>query len=62
MTRMLGFFPDDGVGDWALPDGMRTHISERLSVVRVGFVFMEFVCFLTSYFAAFGKIMFRCFL
>src|SRR5207302_619593 len=46
MTRMFGFFPVDCAGDCALvlPGLERTHISARLSTVRMSFVFMEFVC------------------
>jgi hypothetical protein len=60
---MFGFFPEDGAGDCALvlPGVVRTQISAALSAARIGFVFVEFVCFPASYFAAFGKIMFRSF-
>ena len=44
MTRMFGFFPEDGVGDCALADTVRMHISARLNALRMIFIFIRLVC------------------
>ena len=40
MTRMFGFFPEEGAGDCALTDALKTHISARLNAAKMSFVFM----------------------
>jgi len=40
MTRMFGFFPDDGIGDCAFADAVSRHINARASALTMSFVFM----------------------
>src|SRR2546423_15504817 len=42
MTRMFGFFAEEGPGDWALP--VKTHTNAKLNDAAASFFFMMWRC------------------